>query len=505
MMSNRRFIPRRSYTAVLLSFFLILLFTAVAPAQAADYTSYANTGAGKLYSQYNQTNGLWSTGWWQSANHLTTLIDYMLRGGTNNYTSIIANTYDKNINSYQGNYRNEFLDDTGWWGLAWIRAYDKTGDTRYLNTAKIDADHMHAYWDTSTCNGGVWWTQARDYKNAITIELYIKLNAAYYNRTNNVTYLNRARTGWDWFVNSGMINSSNLVNDGLTLSCQNNNGIVWTYNQGVILGAAAELHRATGESRYLDKGQQIATAAMNTLRHGITGALRENGCESGNCGADGPLFKGIFMRNLYELNQRRFNQSNKNFMTLNADVIWANNRSNDQFGLFWSGPYEGNDPARQSSALDALVAAIQYSSGSGNLALGATASASGQCAGNESANQSKDGSTGTKWCAALSGGVAWLQMDILQNNVYSVRRFVVKHAGAGGESSSYNTRDFKIQGSSDASTWYDLVTVTNNTSNQTTHNISAVGFRYFRLWITNPQMAPNFVAARVYEFEIYES
>jgi hypothetical protein len=96
-------------------------------------------------------------------------------------------------------------------------------------------------------------------------------------------------------------------------------------------------------------------------------------------------------------------------------------------------------------------------------------------------------------------------MDILQNNVYSVRRFVVKHAGAGGESSSYNTRDFKIQGSSDASTWYDLVTVTNNTSNQTTHNISAVGFRYFRLWITNPQSAPSFVAARIYEFEIYQN
>jgi predicted alpha-1,6-mannanase (GH76 family) len=498
----------RSYKVFLSVFivaFTVILLTAVSPAYAADYRSYANTGAAKLYSQYDQGSGKWSTGWWQSANHLTTLIDYMLRGGSNDYTSIIANTYDKNKTQYAGDFRNEFIDDSGWWALAWLRAYDKTGQTRYRDTAKVIADYMHQYWDTSTCNGGVWWTTGRTYKNAITVELYIKVNAAYYNRGGSSTYLTRAQTAWDWFVNSGMINSSNLVNDGLNSSCQNNGDTVWTYNQGVILGAAAELHRATNNGAYLDKAQQIASAAMNNLKHGITGALRENGCESGNCGADGALFKGIFMRNLYELNARRYNSANQNFITLNADVIWANNRSNDQFGLFWSGPYEGNDASRQSSALDALVAAIQYSTSSGNLARNATATASGQCASSESAAQAKDGNTGTKWCAGLTNGVAWLQMDIAQNNVYSVRRFVVKHAGAGGESSSYNTRDYTIQGSSDASTWYDLVTVTGNTSNERSHTINAVGFRYFRLRITNPQTATSFVAARVYEFEIYEN
>ncbi|MGP3983139.1 glycoside hydrolase family 76 protein [Streptomyces sp. KR80] len=296
-----------------------------------------------------------STGWWNTANAITAIVDHSALTGSTAYRYAIANTYDRNRNAHLGEFRNDYVDDTGWWGLAWLRAYDLTGDQRYLNTAKIDADYMYSFWD-DTCGGGLWWSTARNYKNAVTNELFIKLAAALHNRIpGDTTYLDRAKRTWTWFRNSGMINGDNLVNDGLnTSTCKNNGDTTWTYNQGTVLGGLLELHRATGDAELIQQARRIADAATTRL---VNNGILTDPCEY-ECGGESlASFKGVFVRNLGELDRSLSERPYRSFLTRQTDTMYAANRTSlDQYGLHWAGPADAVDGARQHSALDAFNA-----------------------------------------------------------------------------------------------------------------------------------------------------
>ena len=123
--------------------------------------------------------------------------------------------------------------------------------------------------------------------------------------------------------------------------------------------------------------------------------------------------------------------------------------------------------------------------------------------GSELPEYAVDGTTrdNSKWCATGSeGDVHWLAVDLQQN--YDVDTFVVRHAGAGGEGTNWNTSDFCIQSSADGSNWEDLVCVEGNTESVTRNTIAPVNVRYLRLYITDPTQDTN-TAVRIYEFEVY--
>ncbi|SDZ42312.1 F5/8 type C domain-containing protein [Micromonospora pattaloongensis] len=140
--------------------------------------------------------------------------------------------------------------------------------------------------------------------------------------------------------------------------------------------------------------------------------------------------------------------------------------------------------------------------GAGNLALNRPAVADSSCDTSEgpakAVNGSVSGGNSDKWCS--KGATKYLQIDLGAN--HNVNRFVVKHAGAGGESTDWNTRDFTIATSVDGTTWSTRATVTGNTASTTTHTIAAVAARHVRLNITAPTSTTD-PAARIYEFEVY--
>ena len=354
--------------------------------QGGTLALYATAAAASLQNWHDQRTGLWAVpggapcgphdpGWWNSANALYALIDYMHLTGTEGYLHVVGNTFGRHEGS---GFLNEFYDDEGWWALAWINAHDlarerglRQEEHRYLTMAKTIFADMERGWDPRTCDGGVLWKKGADDKNSIENELFLAVAARLHQR---VPVLERehyrhwiARAGqWfhDKFVAAG---PGDLIYDGLTSTgSHDGHEATFTYTQGVILGALADMARAGMDIAGHDPlalATQVADAVLASPVLVQEGVLTEFGGPGAGTSNDLPQFKGIFMRNLSYLAAHIGPPDNAGYVAFihrTADSLLARNRNSiNQFGYRWQGPFDGPDAIRQSCALEALNAALR--------------------------------------------------------------------------------------------------------------------------------------------------
>ena len=137
-----------------------------------------------------------------------------------------------------------------------------------------------------------------------------------------------------------------------------------------------------------------------------------------------------------------------------------------------------------------------------NLALNKTASGSSPCTSGQTPDKAFNGSfaggLNDEWCSSVSN--PYLLVDL--GAPYPVSRFVVEHAGAGGESFDRNTAAFNIQVSTDGVNFTTVVNVTGNIASITTHDIAPATARYVRLNIITPTHTAD-TSARIYEFQVF--
>ena len=181
------------------------------------------------------------------------------------------------------------------------------------------------------------------------------------------TYVQQAKDVWSWFQDVQLLDPQGLVSNNIdNTTCKNaNNTAVYSYNQGVVIGGLAELATATGDTSYLDAAESIADAATTQMVDS-NGVFKDDCDPNHNCDGDGTQFKGIFMRNLAKLYKQRQKDEWKTFTETTAQAIWQNDLSNTDgnclLGPEYAGPYRDADASSQSSALDALNAAVAMNS-----------------------------------------------------------------------------------------------------------------------------------------------
>jgi len=397
---------------------LVLLAPSTVTAQAAP-TPAANSIAVLMQSYDANTGRIDAGGWWTSAVSLSTVMTYEQTTGDTQYDYAISGAFAKN-----SNFTNDYIDDTGWWTLAWIQAYDITGNTAYLNMAETTTNYMHSYWD-STCGGGVYWSTAKQYKASIANELFLAATAGLHNRIPGDTmYGGWATAEWNWFKNSGLI-SGNLVRDGINVSDCSFSTANYSYNQGVILQGLIEQSRATGDTSLLTTANSIATAAV--ARFNKNGVLYD-GCEP-NCTGDGSAFKGIFARYLRALATATGSTQYDTFLTTTANSILANDtNSAGQQGNSFVGPFSLWTPTTQASAAEALVAAPGATSTPPSTTGVLRGQESSRCVDVPNATQN-DGTQVALWDCNGGGNQSWTSNTSGALTVYGDKCLDVRSAG----------------------------------------------------------------------------
>ena len=262
--------------------------------------------------------------WWSCANVVEGMIDWMNRTSTTSYDAQIREIYEGNVirggryqmlaNSMQKNgdwkdqdqqvlarkksevqnprvnasqFRNEYLDDSGWWALAWLAFYERTREPKYLRTAIAIHKHMASGWRQ---DGGISWALEPDKRgaNAITNSLFVVLSARLNRLTKNQEYLDWAKKTLDWEKQVKLYDGVGIVDR------PGHRGDYWTYNQGVYLGGLDAMHEATGEIKYLEEAALVVKSMIE--KSGIVTSEKILLEKLSTEGWDVGMFKGICAR-----------------------------------------------------------------------------------------------------------------------------------------------------------------------------------------------------------------
>lgn len=172
--------------------------------------------------------------------------------------------WNADIRGYAGRYETRgraasWFDDNGWVGLAFVDAYDQTGDPRFLADAQRALDYiLRAGWDRR--RGGIWWNDAHSFKSGEAVVTAALLAVRLHAETGNDRYLAAARRIVDW-------TNANLFDARRGLYLNRPGGGPISYLQSPMLDALGRL--CSDEGLYCRRLRPLADATFRAYGVGL--------------------------------------------------------------------------------------------------------------------------------------------------------------------------------------------------------------------------------------------
>jgi predicted alpha-1,6-mannanase (GH76 family) len=292
---------------------------------------------GKYYKQDNDEQTRFH--YWWNAHVLDVLIDAYVRTKKDVYKQRMKTLLKGIKDANEDTYLNNYYDDMEWLGLSSLRAYEVTKDTAYLTVANILWNDILTGLNTIEGGGFCWKKDQRDYKNAPANAPAIILACRLFRVQKDNSKLEIAKNVYAWLKSTLVDPVTGVVWDGINREQNSKIDKTWifTYTQGVFIGAALELYKTTNDKSYLDDAIKNADYTLRDEKLMPEGVMKPEGT------GDGGLFKGILARYLTLLakekevskeNQQRY----ANVIHSNAKILYEKGLRRPQMiiGSDWS-------------------------------------------------------------------------------------------------------------------------------------------------------------------------
>jgi hypothetical protein len=361
---------------------------------------------------WKYATGLWGghikANWWQSALAVLTLARYAEQTHSQDprFEAVLDRIYARNIykprSTAPRDFANEFMDDTAWWGQAWLEAsryelsvrHDPAEAAKFLRVAEWDAAYINA--SPRIC-GGIPWALNRP-PDAVTsaefialaggLASYLEKPGIFYDPQRAAALIRQASDALIWLEDERLVDlRSGAVIDGLTASCQRTGGAM-TYTEGEVADALVRLGSALHNPSYYGYAANFFRYALSWYSHlSVHGVLQER-CENHPASCDRlgyrldlPAFKGIFVNAVVDWTAATGSHALIPFLRAQATAVVdhairgpdgtpgnCQTPQSCQFAFNWTGRFGPHSDAigvtlgGQESAIDALTAVLPQGS-----------------------------------------------------------------------------------------------------------------------------------------------
>ncbi len=234
------------------------------------------------------------------------------------YTSTLA-AFDGTVAPPAGPGGTKYYDDNDWVGIELMRMYQLTRQTPLLGSAEGIMAFEMAGWQEApglACPGGLPFSNAATdgERNTVTTAPAAELATLLYKSTGNAAYLQFAEKAYEW-VRLCLQQPVNLYADHIGRK-GTVEPMLWSYNQGSMIGAGTLLYQATGDSAYLYQARQTAAAALAYFT-------------PERLGSENPFFVSVYFRNLLYLDSVTHDPPGPSIAQSYVNYAWQHLRLSD--------------------------------------------------------------------------------------------------------------------------------------------------------------------------------